>query len=86
MKKLDIKEFNQESFNHQVKNSLAGYKSNYNRSINNARSANERKALIDARSKWIATAKKNATKNVAKRFLQQFLLVVNEWSDEYNEN
>ena len=51
---MEKKESPKQFLANKVKRIMAGYKANYNKSINNARSENERKALLDARDKWIS--------------------------------
>lgn len=48
------KETTKEFLENKVKRIMAGYKANYNKSINQARAESERQALMSARDKWIA--------------------------------
>ncbi len=71
MKRLDIRKV----LDTKVKQSMAGYKSNYNKGIINARNESERKALLNARDKWIA--------NKHQEVVNQVTLDVTKWINEH---
>ena len=71
MKRLDIKKV----LDTKVKQSMAGYKSNYNKGIIHARNASERQALLNARDRWIA--------NKHREVVEQVALDVTNWINEH---
>ena len=73
-KRLNIKKV----LDNKVKQSIAGYKSNYAKSIKNARNESERKALINAYPKFIA--------NVSTRVVNQVKLDLAKWIDALVDN